>query len=165
MSRIAVAKRMGADATVVPIQLFENSFDDPLNRRIAHRLIGSRGLRVVFTFGREDPFFVAMGLVVLSEGQKSRFGQRNHSILSTLSTMNMHHHSFGVDVGDLEIESLLEPESECVDDGEKAQHGWLINEFKKRVDFADSNHDRQFEFATNSRRIKMAFCGMAPKTR
>ena len=68
--------------------------------------------------------------------------------------MNMHHHSFGVDVGNVEIESLLQPESKCVDDGEKAQHGWLFNELKKGVDFADSNHYRQFEFAANSQEFE-----------
>lgn len=85
MGRIAVTKRMGTDATVLPIQLCESGSDDTLNRRSAHRLIGSRGLRVVFAFGWEYPILVAMGFVVLSESKKGRLGQREHSILSALN--------------------------------------------------------------------------------
>jgi hypothetical protein len=33
---------MRADSTLVPIELFENSFDDTLNRRLAHGLFGRR---------------------------------------------------------------------------------------------------------------------------
>ena len=36
-------------------------------------------------------------------------------------------HSLGVDIGHLEIKGFLEPETQGVDDGEEAQHGWLFD--------------------------------------
>ncbi len=74
MGRVTVPQRMRTDATVFPIELFENSYDDTLNGRLAHRFVGSRGLGAVFSFGGEDPFFVPMGFVVTSEGKKGRLG-------------------------------------------------------------------------------------------
>ena len=42
MGSVAMSQRMRADSTLVPIELFENSFDDTLNRRLAHGLFGRR---------------------------------------------------------------------------------------------------------------------------
>jgi len=40
--------------------------------------------------------------------------------------VDMNHHSLGIDIGNLEIESFLEPEPQGVHDCEEAQHGWLL---------------------------------------
>ena len=105
-------------------------------------------MRVVLALGRENPFLVTMGFVILSEREQCGLGQRDHSIFGALTTVYVNHHSLGVDIGNLEIESFLEPEPQGVHDREEAQHGWLFDELKKRVNFADRNHGRQFEFTT-----------------
>ena len=66
MGCIAMPKCMRADSTVIPIELFENGFDDTLNRRFAHGLFGGRSLQVVLAFRWENPFLVAMSSVVIS---------------------------------------------------------------------------------------------------
>ena len=91
-----------------------------------------------------------MGFVVISESEQGRLGQRNQSIFRALTAVDVNQHSLGVDVANLEIEGFLEPEAQGVDDREEAQHGWLFDELKKRVNLADRNHDRQLEFTTRS---------------
>ena len=58
MSCVAVPKRMRTDTAVVPIELPKNSFDRPLNGRIAHGFLGFRSLRVVFALGGKIHFLL-----------------------------------------------------------------------------------------------------------
>ena len=97
---------------------------------------------MVFALGREDPLFVTMGFVVLSESEQGGLWQRDHSIFGALTSVDVNHHSLGVDIRNLEIESFLEPEPQGVHDREEAQHGWLFDQLQEGVDFADRNHCR-----------------------
>jgi len=101
MGCVAMPKRMCADSTLVPIELFENSFYDTLNRRLAHGLFGRRSLQVISAFGRKDPILIAMGLVVIPQDVQSGFWQRDHSILGPFASVDMYQHAFGVDVRNL----------------------------------------------------------------
>ncbi len=44
------------------------------------------------------------GTFHIVENEQGGFGQRNHSIFGSLTTVDVGHHSLGVDIGDLEIE-------------------------------------------------------------
>ncbi len=145
---------MGADSTLVPIELLENGFDDTLNGRFAHRAFGRGRLRVILAFGGKDPLFIAMSLVVLSEDLKRCLWQRDHSILGSLSTMNVDQHAIGVDIGDLEMESFLEPKSQGIDDEEEARHGRLFDQLEKCVDFTDRDDDWDLEFSACSHELE-----------
>lgn len=91
-----------------------------------------------------------MRFVILSEDEQSGFGQWYQTIFSTLTTMDVNHHSIGLDILSLEIESFLEPESQSVDNREEAQHRGLFDQLEKRVNISDRDDDRDFEFATRS---------------
>lgn len=150
MGCVAVPKRMRADPAVVPVKLFKNRFDRSLDGRLAHGFVGGRSLRVVLAFGWENPCLIAMSLVVFSEDEQSGFGQWYQTIFGTLATMDVNHHSIGLDILNLEIESFLQPESQRVDDGEEAQHGGFFDQLEERMNFTDGDDDRDFELASRS---------------
>ncbi len=62
--------------------------------------------------GGEEPGRVAMGRPVLTE-QGRRARRRGHvAVLGPLAVMHVHEHPRAVDVADLEVEALLEPQAQ-----------------------------------------------------
>ncbi len=60
--------------------------------------------------------------------------------------MNVDHHAFGVDIGDLEMQSFVQSQAQMIDDGKVALHRWFLDQFEKRLHLADRDQHRQLLF-------------------
>lgn len=141
---------MSADASVVPIELSHDGFDDTLNGGFAHGALSRVGHGVVFAFGGKEPNWVSMSAVVVSHDLEGRLRERNETILGTLATMDMDQHAFRVDIVDLEMEGFLKPQSEGIDDGEEAVHGGFLNQLEERLHLGHGEDRWDFLFHLNS---------------
>ena len=65
--------------------------------------------------GGEEPGGMTMGGPVAAEGLEGAGRQRDEAVLGALAAMDVDHHAGAVDVADLEVEALGEPEAERVD--------------------------------------------------
>jgi hypothetical protein len=59
-----------------------------------------------------------MGCPVGSQQCEGIFGQRNIAVFSPFSPVDMDLEALAIDIGDLEVEGFMEPESQAVDGGE-----------------------------------------------
>lgn len=112
MGGVAVSKRVSRDTAVAPVELMKDRLDNILNRRFAHRSIRRRCQFMISTFGRKNPSGIAMRRPVLTQKDESRLWQGNESIFGTFATVDVNQHPLGVDIGNLEMQSFLQPESE-----------------------------------------------------
>jgi len=80
----------------------------------AHGLLGDGHLLVVASCCREDPEGVSVGLPILAENEQGLGGKRHVAVLGTFASVDMDHHPFAVDIGDLEGEAFMETEPAIV---------------------------------------------------
>ncbi len=66
----------------------------------------------------------------------------------------MDKHTFGIDIRDFEMESLLESQSEVIDGGEEASHGRLLDHFEEYLNFVDRDHGREFKLLLDPEKSK-----------
>src|SRR5262249_10864896 len=72
-------------------------------------------LAVIAAGGGEQPGRMAVGDPGGAEGLQRARRQGDEAILGPLAAMNMHHHPRTVDVADLQVQALVEPEPQRVD--------------------------------------------------
>jgi hypothetical protein len=96
---------------------------------------------------REEPDGIAVSFPEIPEDLKSSEGQRNVSVLVSLPSMDVNEHSFGIDIGNLEVGSFLKPETEGVHDGETGFVMRELDRIKKFSDFVEAqDHGQGFLF-------------------
>jgi hypothetical protein len=91
------------------LQVARHPTHRPLDSAHAHRASGKCGLPVIASRGGEQPEWVAMRDPVFAKHRQGVTGKRHVPILGSLAAMHMHHHPCGVDVADLQVESLEYP--------------------------------------------------------
>ena len=69
----------------------------------------------VSPLGREDQNGIPMDPPIATKQMVSPFGQGHVSVFGPLASMDMNHHAFTIDVGDLQVKSLLEPKPAGID--------------------------------------------------
>jgi hypothetical protein len=146
MGCVAVPQRVRRDAAVLLIELVEDGCDDPLNRRLAHGMIGRGSQLMVASLGGENPDWVSMGGPVLSQRIERRNWEWDKPVLSSFATMDMDKHAFGIDIGSLQMKSFLEAQSHAIDGCKEAVHGRFFDELQERMDFARGDDGGQFQF-------------------
>ena len=67
---------------------------------------------------REEEAGVTVGEPIAAEEVEGGWGERDVAVLGALSTMDMDHHTGGVDIGDFEMEAFVESEAAGIDGGE-----------------------------------------------
>lgn len=145
MGCVAVPQRVRRDAAIVPVELFKDRLDHVLDGRLTHRLLSGWCELVVASFGGEDPNGVTMRGPVLSQFLKSWSWKGDESILGTFTAVDVHQHAFGIDIGDLQVKSFLEPQAHAIDGGEETEHGRLFDQLQERVNFARRDDGGQFQ--------------------
>jgi hypothetical protein len=83
-----------------------------------HGLSGGRTLLLIPPGGRKEPDGVLVGFPVGSEQTQSIFGQGDVAVFGTLAAVDMDLEALAVDVGNLKVESFVEPESQTVNGSE-----------------------------------------------
>jgi len=118
MSGIRVAQGMNGDS------LFLNSGSDLGATESALDAALSHGKGSVFCTcspsaeGREEKSGMMVGHPIASKEVEGGKGERDIAVLGALSTVDMDHHAFGVDIGDFEVEAFVESEAAGIDGGE-----------------------------------------------
>ena len=59
-----------------------------------------------------------MGFPVGAQQREGIFGQRDVTVFSTLSPMDMDLEALAIDVGDLKVKGFMQPQSQAIDGGE-----------------------------------------------
>jgi len=60
---------------------------------------------------------MVVGGPIASEQLEGGLGERDVAIFGTLATVDMDHHTGGIDIGDFEVETFMEPQSAGIDGG------------------------------------------------
>ena len=110
MGGIAVPEGMDGDP-LFDIELFDNPAQGSLNRTFDHRLFGRRGLVAATAGAGEYPYGVAVCCPEFTQHDQGGCRQRNVSVFSTLAAMHMDAPPLAVDITDLEVQGLIEPET------------------------------------------------------
>jgi len=115
--------------------LINDLLDAVLDGRVIHRPLSCVGLLVIASFAREEPLGVAMRGPVAAQ-QVERLGRQwEEPVFVSFASTDMNEHPFGVDVADLEMEGLLQSESQGIDGPEEALHGRLVDGVDELIDF------------------------------
>ena len=70
------------------------------------------------TEGREEKARMAVGEPIAAQELKSGLGQRDVAILGALAAVDMDHHAGAIDIGDFEMESLVQAQAAGIDGGQ-----------------------------------------------
>ena len=77
-----------------------------------------RALLLIAPGGGKEPGLVAMGFPVGAQQREGLFGQGDVPVFGALAAVDMDLEALAIDVGDLEGEGFMEPESQAIDGGE-----------------------------------------------
>lgn len=100
---------------------------------------------MIASFGGEQPQGIAMGFPVNAKHFKCLGNQRDEAVLVSLTASHVDQHPAGVDVGDLQVKCLFQPQSQRIDGPEKAFQTGLANRVDQLIDFGDGQDRGQFE--------------------
>lgn len=70
------------------------------------------------TEGWEEKTRMAVGKPIAAQELKSGLGQRDVAILGALTAVDMDHHAGAIDIGDFEMESLVQAQAAGIDGGQ-----------------------------------------------
>ena len=105
----------------------------------AHLPIGHEGVDL------GDGDFLAYGGEVQIDG-----GGLQGAVLVPLAASHVHEHAPGIDVADLEIECLLQAESQGIHGPKETLHGRLADGVDELIDFRDRQHGGELDVLRDS---------------
>jgi len=91
--------------------LFESNPENLLERTLGHRLSGEREIDLGTSWRREDEEEVAMGDPILAQQFESPRRERDIAIFTTFPNADMDHLLRTIDIGNLKMGSLLQPQT------------------------------------------------------
>lgn len=150
MSGIGVAEGMNGDPLFLDSCSNLGPTEGALDTALGH---GRRSVLCSITVsakGGEEEARVAVGHPIAAEQMEGGWGQRDIAILGTLSTVDMDHHTGGIDIGDFEVETFVEPQAAGVDGG---KIGVILEGFdlgKNASDFFTAENGRKASFGLGS---------------
>ena len=124
-------------------QLLDHALHRAVDAGACHRFGRRVGLGVVPPRGREQPGRVAVRDPVLAEHGQSPGRERHKAVLGALATMDMDDHPPAVDVADLQIQTLLEPQPQRVDGPEEGLVVGRAHGVDQAPDLGDAQDVRQ----------------------
>ena len=89
-----------------------------LDATFGHGTQGLFGACAASAKGREEQAGMAVSAPVLAQQLKRRVRQQNIAVLGALAAVDMDHHARAIDIGDFEMESLVQAQAAGVDGGE-----------------------------------------------
>ena len=117
MGGVGVAEGMNGDGLFVDSSSNLGPAEGALDTAFGH---GRRSVLcsiAISAKGGEEEARVAVGPPIAAEQMEGGWGQRDVAILGTLSTVDMNHHAGGIDIGDFEVETFMEPQAAGIDGG------------------------------------------------
>jgi len=99
---------------------------------------------------REEEPRMVVGSPIASEQLEGGKGERDVTVLGTLSTVDMDHHAGGVDIGDFEVEAFVKSEAAGVDGGEIGVILEGMDLGKNASDFFNAENGREASFGLGS---------------
>jgi hypothetical protein len=150
MSGIGVAEGVNGDTLFVDSSSDLGPTEDPLDTAFGHGRGSVLCSSAVSAKSREEKARVAVDSPIAAEQIEGGWGERDIAILSTLSTVNVDHHTAGVDIRDFEMETFVEPQAAGVDGGEI---GIIVEGFhlgQNGSDFIDAENSREASFGLGS---------------
>jgi hypothetical protein len=107
MSGIGVAQGMNGDSFFLDSCSNLGPAEGALDTALGHRRRSVLCSITVSAKGGEEEARVAVGHPIAAEQIEGGWGQRDVAILGTLSTVDMDHHTGGIDIGDFEMETFV----------------------------------------------------------
>lgn len=144
MGGIAVAQGVNRDRALVDAGRNHGLPEGSLHAGGSHRRGGSRRRLMASADRGEEERGVAVGHPVLPEQSQRRLGEGNVAILGPLAAVDVDHQTGAVDVGDLQVQPLLQPESTGVDRGEEGVVVEGADTAQRPADLLDAQDGREF---------------------
>ena len=129
-----MTQRVSRNAPFGPAQLVHDFLDATLDGGAVHRQLGRGRLLVIAPLARKDPLGIAMRGPVATQHVERPGRERHESVFVSFASTDVDQHPPGVDVRDLEMECLLQAETQGIDSPEEALHGWLADAVDELID-------------------------------
>ena len=138
MGGVGMTKRMDRDSFFTDCSIKLGATKGALDTTFGHGSLSLFCSSAASTQGREEKAWVAVGEPIAAQEMESGLGQRDVAILGAFAAVDMDHHAGAIDIGDFEMESLVQAQAAGVDGGEV---GIVVESFdvgKKAPDFIDA---------------------------
>src|SRR4029077_21245068 len=108
---VAVPQGMYRDLAFANARFELGAAKGALHRTLGHGRAGGGSRVAVASIGREQQAGVTVSAPVGTQPLQGRTRQRYEAVLGTLAAVHVNHHASGVDVGDLQEQSLLQSQT------------------------------------------------------
>jgi hypothetical protein len=134
--------------------LFESCPEDLLERALGHRLSGERKVDLGTSWSREDEERVAMGDPILAQQLESPRREGDVAIFTTFPKADVNHLPRAIDIGNLKMGSLLQPQTTGVDRREAGPIALQPDEAKNLKNLIGTEDDRELLLAGRTNQIE-----------
>jgi hypothetical protein len=118
MGGIGMTKRMDGDSLFTDCGIKLGAAKGALDTAFGHGSLSLFSFCAASTEGREEKARMAVGEPIAAQELKSGLGQRDVAILGALAAVDMDHHAGAIDIGDFEMESLVQAQAAGIDSGQ-----------------------------------------------
>ena len=115
---IGMTKRMDGDSLFTDGGIKFSATKSTLDTAFGHGSLSVLCSCAASAEGREEKARMAVGEPIAAQQMKSGLGQRDVAILGALAAVDMDHHAGAIDIGDFEMESLVQAQAAGIDGGQ-----------------------------------------------
>jgi hypothetical protein len=123
----------------------ERETERPLQRGAAHRLAGGGSALAAVALGREEQDRMAVRFPLLAQEPEGALGQGNVAVLIAFAGAEVQEHALGVDIADLQAQTLPQAQSARVNGAEADAMIQGRHRGQKAAHLGGGEHDGQFE--------------------
>jgi len=98
-----------------------------LHAALGHRLVGPRQVDMVTAFCGKEQHRIAMLLPILAQQLQRALRQWDIAVFRAFTVADVNHHPGAIDVGDVQIDSFLQPQAAGVNGGEADLVAWQFD--------------------------------------